>query len=120
VASILSRAIKARYDDVRMRLLSTIIDTSPNGYCAGDARFLAGEIAFDQEKTSEAVKWWNGIVPDLDDSYITTYTQLRRELQSAGSVDRQRIRRVLESRESNWRLFSSDRLHHFGFTCDKF
>ena len=33
-----------RYDNVRLRILRTIVDTTPNGYRAGDARFLIGWI----------------------------------------------------------------------------
>jgi hypothetical protein len=33
-------AIRMRYDEIRLRLLKTIVESTPHGYRSGDARFL--------------------------------------------------------------------------------
>jgi hypothetical protein len=76
----------------------------------GDARFLIAVIAFKENKMIEAIRWWSAIVPDPNDSYVSTYAQILQE-QRARSAEAKRIRRMLELRESNSRVFWSDRLH---------
>jgi hypothetical protein len=113
-------AIKARYDEIRLHILSTIVDTTPRGYRAGDARFLMGELLFNQGKVSEAARWWTDIVPDPTDSYASTYAELANELRTSPAADTKRIRRVLEKSQAALWFFSSDRLHRFGSACDRF
>jgi len=113
-------AIRGRYDDVRLRILSTIIETTPGGYRAGDAQFLMGELLFNQGKVSEAARSWSNIVPDPTDSYASTYVELTNELRTSQAADTQRIRRALERRQAASWFFSSDRLHQFGSACDRF
>jgi hypothetical protein len=95
-----SEDVKRRYDDVRMSLLTAIVETSPNGYRTGDARFLAGELLFGNGRTADALRWWKGIVPDPDDSYAATYLQLASELRSSPVVDADRVFRVLDQRRA--------------------
>ncbi len=113
-------AIKARYDDVRLRILSTIIETTPGGYRTGDAQFLMGDLLFNQGKVSEAARSWSNIVPDPTDTYASTYVELTNELRTSPAADTQRIRRALERRQAASWFFSSDRLHQFGSACDRF
>jgi len=111
-------SIKRKYDDVRFGLLSAIAETTPNGYRSGDARFLIGELLFNQGRTEEAVRWWRGIVPDPGDSYSSTYAQLMKG--GFSRIDEDAIQRVLHMRQAEWRLFFVDRLRHFGSACDAF
>jgi hypothetical protein len=113
-------AIRARYDDIRLRILSTIIETTPGGYRAGDAQFLMGELLFNQGRVSEAARWWAGIVADPTDTYASTYVELTNELRTSQAADAKRIRRALERRQAASWFFSSDRLHQFGSACDRF
>lgn len=113
-------AVRARYDAVRLRLLSSIVETTPDDYRAGDARFLAGEILFHQGKIADAVRSWQAIVPDARDSYAATYARIQSELRASPAIDASRMSRALADQQSAWRLFSTDRLHQFGSRCDAF
>lgn len=124
-------SIKARYDDLRLRLLSTIIETTPAHYREGDARFLAGEIHFTQGNLQQAGRLWRGITPDARDAYVRVYSELRTELQSpkpvphsapldGGGADLNALQTALRNEYARWRLASIDRLHRFGHSCDSF
>ncbi|MBY0496834.1 MAG: hypothetical protein K2Y23_21705 [Cyanobacteria bacterium] len=62
-------------DDVRLRILSSIIATTPDGYRESDARYLAGEILFKQGSLDEALRWWAPMQPREGDTYIDARNQ---------------------------------------------
>ena len=107
------------YDDIRLRILSTVIATSPGGYRVSDARFLIGAIHFEQGRVTDATTWWRDIRRDARDSYAAAYSRLLDELQSEGVRPRQ-IEYILQSVYSDWRESSRLRLRHFGRTCDSY
>jgi hypothetical protein len=113
-------AIKTRYDDVRLRLLELITRSTPEGYRSGDARFLAGEILFNQGRIADAANEWSKISPDPTDSYVSVYAPLSRVLRASPVPDDKAIRRVLDGAQSSWRLFWYERLRQFGYSCDTF
>ena len=113
-------AIKARYDDVRLRILSTIVETTPGGYRGGDAQFLMGELLFNQGKVTEAAKKWRAIAPDPSDSYASTYVEITNALRSSSEADTKTISRVLEKSQAARWFVSADRLRQFGSACDRF
>jgi hypothetical protein len=115
-----SQDIKAWYTMVRLRILSTVIATSPNGYRAADARFLAGALHFEQGDTPEAIQWWREIRPDSRDRYVEEYSRLLAELQWSEGIRPRQIKYVLDSVNSRWRASSLERLRHFGRTCDSY
>ena len=115
-----ARDIHRWFDARRLQLLTTIIDTSPAGYRAGDARYLAGEIAFRQGDLGAARKYWEAIEPDPRDAYFETYTAVLAEMRRPGSPDRTHIARLLQGVYGRWRVDSIDRLRKFGYTCDSF
>jgi hypothetical protein len=115
-----SSAIRARYDDLRLRLLSTIVASTPDGYRAADARFLAGEILFKQGKAADAAGWWRAIAPDDHDSYLVTYSQVVQEVRSPNGGNARAIARALQNEYGRWRLFNIDRLRNFGHSCETF
>jgi len=49
--------IRDWYDRLRLRILSTVIASSPDGYRVSDARFLIGQIYFEQDNLTEATTW---------------------------------------------------------------
>ena len=65
-----AEAITAWFDALRLRLLTTIVATTPNGYRSADARFLAGQVLFGQGDLEGARTWWSAITPDAHDSYF--------------------------------------------------
>jgi hypothetical protein len=112
--------IEAWYEMVRLQILSTVIATSPNGYRAADARFLAGVIHFERGDTAEAIRWWRDIRPDSRDGYVEDYSRLIDELQWPEGVRVRQIKYIIDSVYSRWRTSSLERLRHFGRTCESY
>jgi hypothetical protein len=112
--------IRRRYDDLRLRLLTTIVETSPDGYRAADARFLAGEILFNQNNAPEAVRMWREIRPNPSDSYVEAYSELLAEMRSPNGATASEINRILGAEHRRWLDFSQVRLRQFGYAFDTF
>ena len=113
-------AIAARYDEIRLTLLRTIIDSSPGGYRSADARYLAGEILFYQRNTPAALDWWRGIVPRVGDSYATAYSELLHEMESPSGLSAAEIHAILAGQRMRWLDFSRRRLQQFGYSFHTF
>jgi hypothetical protein len=113
-------AIRKRYDEIRLRLLATIVETTPVGYRAGDARFLAGAIAFRRGEVAEALRWWRPIQPDAADIYVSLYSQVLDAIRAPRVVDGRRVERILANVHGRWRVSSIDRLRQFGYACDAY
>jgi hypothetical protein len=60
-------AIARVYDDVRVGILEHLIRTTPQGYRISDARFLIGEIYWQQGRRADAREVWDRIEPDSSD-----------------------------------------------------
>ena len=112
--------IRRRYDDLRLRLLTTIIESTPGGYRAADARFLAGEILFNQNNAPDALRMWREIRPDPRDSYVETYSELLAEMQSPNGATASEVNRILGGEHRRWLDFSQTRLRQFGYAFDTF
>jgi hypothetical protein len=112
--------IRDWYDRLRLRILSTVIATSPDGYRRSDARFLIGQIYFERGNLTEAHAWWRDIRHDSRDSYAEAYSRLLDELRWPDGLRVQQIKYVLQSVVSQWRNSSMERLRHFGRTCDSY
>ena len=110
------RALDARYDGVRLAILSTIVETSPNGYGANDARFLAGRLLWNRDDIAGAVRWWRQMGTDERHTYAEARAEIRRALGPNGEVDALAILGALAGERSRWLRESSDRLARFGFT----
>ena len=113
-------AIGARYDALRLRLLTTIVHSTPDDYRSADARFLIGTIVFNPDDPSEALRWWGAIEPDAKDTYVSEYSRIVDLIRSDRTVDARRFTYILESMDSRSWLSSIRRLRHFGYGCDAF
>jgi hypothetical protein len=112
-------AVRALYDALRLRLLSTIVETTPDGYRASDARYLAGEILFNQGNLTEAQRVWRSMRPDPNDAYVRASSEVLEAL-AVDIPNPRELRRVLQAEYGRWRVYSIDRLRHFGHSCDTF
>ena len=112
--------IRRTYDELRLRLLKAIADTTPNGYRAADARYLSGEILYNARRPAEAYAMWRDIQPAAADAYFRAYSDVRAAIEPAGHEDPAAVRRALSNEYGRWRVFSIDRLRHFGHSCDTF
>ena len=113
-------SLDAHYDGVRLSILSTIVETSPYGYGAADARFLAGRLLWDRSDIAGAVGLWRAMGPDERTTYATVRAEIGRALKPDGSVDVIRIVRALGAERGRWLRESADRLARFGYTPQTF
>ena len=113
-------AITTRYDDVRLQLLSAIIEHSPNGYRVADARYLAGVIAFEQNDMAGAEQWWRAMRPADGDSYAIASAEILEALRLPHDRRAAAIVGVLGAEHRRWLDFSEQRLRRFGQTLDRF
>ena len=107
------------FDQVRLRVLSTIVETSPNGYRESDARFLAGEIFFRQSNLEEALQWWSGMRPQDGDTYADAAQSILGILEP-GKVNVAALRSVLWKEAARWHDVNYARLKKFGYRCDSY
>jgi hypothetical protein len=114
-----SGGVEPAYDQVRLRILSTIVETSPDGYRESDARFLAGEIFFRQDRFEEAMQWWLKMRPRDGDTYGDAAKAILAILEP-GKVDVFALRRVLWKESARWHDVNYSRLKQFGFRCDSY
>ena len=112
-------AIARVYDDVRVGILEHLIRTTPQGYRINDARFLIGEIYWQQGRRADARDVWGKIEPDSSDDYFIVYSDVRASL-AAETGNRAPIDSALNKQTRRWLQASSQRLHHFGFSADRF
>jgi len=112
--------MRSAYDRLRLRVLSTIVETSPDGYRESDARFLAGEIFFRQGDSDQAIEWWSKMVPAAGDSYWGAATAIRNILDGPGPIDQFALRRVIASESARWNEQNYARLKQFGYRCDSY
>ncbi len=107
------------FDQVRLRVLTTIVETTPEGYRASDARFLAGEIFFRQANLEEAVQWWIAMRPQEGDTYADAATAILAILEPR-KVNIGALRSVLWKESARWHDVNYARLRKFGYRCDSY
>jgi hypothetical protein len=113
------RTLRRHYDELRLRLLKTIIETTPSAYRSSDARFLAGHVLFEMNRAADAEQMWRLMTPSTGDAYYQAATEILSALRS-GRSDARSLRLILGNEYGRWRLFSIDRLREFGHHCDTF
>jgi hypothetical protein len=113
-------ALRARFDDVRVGILRAIIDTTPDGYGATDARHLLGLIYWDRRDVEGALRWWRDLPTDGRDSYREAAAAITRELTRAGGGRAAAVSSILGAEYRRWLTFSAARLEEFGYAFDTF
>jgi hypothetical protein len=113
-------ALDARYDAMRVAILTTIIETSPAGYGAADARFLIGRLLWDRNDIAGAVRMWRAMGHDERQTYAEVRAAIRHALPPGGEVDIVEIVGALGAERSRWLRESTDRLARFGYTPHTF
>lgn len=118
----------AYYDRIRLTILRTILDNTPAGYRATDARFLMGAILWKRGKVEDAERVWRRMQVDAGDpgdSYAEAAGRILAELRTwdardTRNVDAYRIDRILDAEQGLWIVRSYERLHKFGYRFDTF
>jgi hypothetical protein len=113
-------AARRAYDRLRLRILATIINITPNGYREADARFLAGGILFKQSDTAEAVEWWRAMQPVDGDTYAGAARAVKSVVDKDGMLDTFELRRVLSTESARWAEINYKRMRQFGYACDSY
>jgi hypothetical protein len=107
------------FDEVRLRILTAIVETTPDAYREADARFLAGEIFFQQGRLEEAMQWWAPMRPQDGDTYAAAARSILFILQP-GRVDISALRSVMWRESARWHDVNYSRLKKFGYRCDSY
>jgi hypothetical protein len=115
-----TRSLRKHYDDLRLRILTTIVETTPDGYGATDARFLAGRILWDLNKPNAALEWWRNLEPDGRNAYAVASSAVREELAIPDERTASEISRILGLEYRRWLTYSEQRLRQFGYAFDTF
>jgi hypothetical protein len=108
------------YDAFRLRVLATIVETTPGGYREADARFLAGQIFFMRRDTDQALEWWKPMRPAEGDSYATAAREIADAIRGRDELDVPAIGTILSRDRARWTAASYDRLRQFGYRCDTY
>jgi hypothetical protein len=83
------RAIGRHYDQIRTRILTTIMQTAPGGYRVNDARYLLGELHWRRDRFAEAKQVWREMRADPDGLYAEASSSVlvaMREAEERGKV----------------------------------
>jgi hypothetical protein len=142
------RAIGRHYDQIRTRILSTILETTPGGYRMDDARYLLGELHWRRDRFAEAKKVWRDMRVDPRSPYAEASAAVLQAMREAAgrrgdtpppepsaaarrdrpvlNPDRnlqaevRAINAILEAEYQRWVNVGRDRLKHFGYALDSF
>jgi len=112
--------VRRRFDDVRLKILDAILASTPDGYGAGDARFLIGRIHWERRDRERALSVWRLIEPDARDAYEEATSALISELAQGTGVRSSRVSSILGAEYRRWLTFSRRRLEEFGYAFDTF
>ena len=105
----------------RTAILQRIIESSPQGYGATDARFRLGEMLWNLGRHDEAVRWWRNMTPDERNAYERVARELRGAIEDGAVENRPgRIDHILTDEERRWRERAGDRIDYFGLEANKF
>lgn len=113
-------AVIERYEQMRLRILNAILESTPAGYRNGDARFLIGQILFNQNDVEGAFEVWRGIAGDAGDNYVEAYSRILDALTLPGRTAVPRVISALAAERLRWLAFSRDRLRAFGYQFNTF
>lgn len=108
------------YDAFRLRVLATIVETTPDGYRAADARFLAGEIFFLRRDADQAREWWAAMRPAASDAYAPAATAIAAAIRGQQRLDGAAIAGILSRERARWSELTYARLRQFGYRCDTY
>jgi hypothetical protein len=141
------RALRRHYAQVRIQILSTILQTAPNGYRVNDARYLLGELHWRHERPADAKRVWAEMRVDPQGRYAEAAGSVLLAMRDAEArratmpssppvvrrgrpspnpdtanvqIELRTINEILEAEYQRWMGFSRARLRHFGYELDSF
>jgi hypothetical protein len=117
-----SDAVQLLYDNVRLRILSAIVNSTPNGYREDDARFLIGSIYWKNGRAEDAVHWWHEMQLERTQQYAGSSEAVLNVIRGVQwqAVDAARIKDILTAERRRWTDFWWKRVRQFGYTFETF
>ena len=112
--------VRRYYDTMRIRILTTILESTPGGYGAADARYLLGRILWHQNDVAGAMRWWGEIGPDERGMYAPVYSEVLQVMRSRIPLKAAPISALFGAEYRQWLDFSAQRLAEFGYRLDTF
>jgi hypothetical protein len=118
-------ALRAYYNNVRLAILNGILQTTPAGYRADDARFMIGTIYWRSGQVEEALAAWSEMTADPSSRYATVSADILAALRDDSRADAtvklaRHINAALDLEHGRWLTFSYERLQKFGYKFDTF
>jgi hypothetical protein len=113
-------ALRRYYDAARSSILIRVIESTPRGYRANDARYLIGAIDWRAGRGADAIQWWRALDIDPTDSYVGEYSRLAAMVQSGQPLDASTVNQILNAGRGRWLSFSATRLRQFGYHFDTY
>ena len=140
------RSLGRHYDQIRTQILTTILQTSPDGYRVNDARYLLGELNWKRDRFAEAKRIWSEMRVDPQGRYAEASTAVLLAMRDADArrgaappqpavrrgppysspdsanlqAEVRAINQILEDEYQRWVGFYRARLQHFGYALDTF
>jgi hypothetical protein len=113
-------AVERYYDAIRSSILMRVIESTPQGYRANDARYLIGAILWKADRAADAVRWWRALDIDPTDSYVGEYSRIAAMARSGQPLDTSTVNQILNAERGRWLSFSATRLRQFGYHFDTY
>jgi hypothetical protein len=139
------RALRRHYDQIRIQILSIILQTAPGGYRVNDARYLLGELHWRRDRHADARRVWGEMRVDPQARYAEAASSVLLAIRDAearrrampppvvrpgrpatnpdalnSEVELRTINRILEAEYQRWISFSKTRLGQFGYELNSF
>jgi hypothetical protein len=139
------KALRRHYDQVRTQILSTIVQTAPDGYRVNDARYLLGELHWRRDQHADARRVWGDMHVDPQGRYAEASASVLMALRDTEArrratpppvvrlgrptlnpdaanveIEVRAINGILEAEYQRWVSFSRARLGQFGYALDSF
>ena len=108
------------FDNVRLRILTAIVQSTPAGYRESDARFLIGSIYWRNGLDQEALAMWRQMTPAASDRYVVSASATVKAIAVPEAINGEQIDEILKSERRRWTDFWWTRLNRFGFAFGSF
>jgi hypothetical protein len=95
-----------------------VLQTTPRGYRASDARFLIGAIEWRRHDPMAAMASWRAMTLEASDTHAIEISEILTTLDADRSPAR--IDQILGNVVGRWRSLSQTRLRQFGYRFDSY
>jgi hypothetical protein len=108
------------FDQVRLGILTAILQSTPSGYRESDARFLIGSLYWRNGLHQDALSMWREMTPAPADRYVVSGSAMLKAIGGPGSISREQIDEIIKAERRRWTDFWWTRLNRFGYAFGSF